>query len=250
MSKIGYSQPFKMVGKVAPVNKNQSKSSIMMHVAGHDGPPDGQVEIITGTNKVDRSLRKEISNQLAEAVAQGANVQGYTKDGSGKLELFSGGDIVDYKNTRGGTRGNVTGLSDQPNTNVNVNKLARQINRGLRRKGSVSVENGVVTEGVTITRPMTEKEIEIAAKQEAWKQERLDAQAEKDAKKAELWAKINAERDANRANREKEKADKDAKRLELQAQRNAQIEAFRAKRDQEEAERNAKRQAYYQGRRN
>ena len=76
MNKIGYSQPFKMVGKVAPENKNQSKSSIMMLTDGPDDPPKGQVEIRTGNNKVNRRLIKETSEELAQAVAQGAKCSG------------------------------------------------------------------------------------------------------------------------------------------------------------------------------
>jgi len=212
MNKIGYSQPFKMVGKVAPENKNQSKSSIMMRTDGPDDPPKGQVEIKAGTKNVNKQLRRETARQLAEAVAQGANVQGYTKSGSTKLELFDKGDILDYKKTKGGTRGNVTGLSDQPNTNVNVNRLTREINRALRSEGSVSVENGVVTPGATITRPMTEGEKKVAAKREESKKVRDEAQAKIDAKKAELQAKRDAQYAANRAKREADQAERDAKK--------------------------------------
>lgn len=210
MNKIGYSQPFKMVGKVAPENKNQSKSSIMMRTDGPDDPPNGQVEIKAGTNNVDKQLRKETARQLAEAVAQGANVQAYTKSGSRNLELFGRGEIVDYSNTRGGTRGNVTGLSDQPNNNINVNRLTREIDRALRRKGSVSVENNVVTPGATITRPMTEGEKRAAAQREESKKARELAQAEKDAKKAELLAKRKAQIEAERAKRAADQAERDA----------------------------------------
>ena len=212
MSKIGYSQPFKMVGKVAPENKNQSKSSIMMRTDGPDDPPKGQVEIKAGTKNVNRQLRRETAEQLAQAVAQGANVQGYTKSGSTKLELFDKGDIVDYRKTKGGTRGNVTGLSDQPNTNVNVNRLTREINRALRSTGSVSVENGVVTPGATITRPMTEGEQNVAAKRAENAAARAAVQAERDAKKAELQAKRNAQIEANKAKREADQAERDAKK--------------------------------------
>jgi hypothetical protein len=219
MNKIGYSQPFKMVGKVAPENKNQSKSSIMMREDGTDNPPNGQVEIRTGTNNVNKRLRRETSEELAQAVAQGANVQGYTKSGSRNLELFDRGEIVDYSNTRGGTRGNVTGLSDQPNNNINVNRLTREINRALRSTGSVSVENGVVTSGATITRPMTEGEKRAAAQREESKKARELAQAETDAKKAELQAKRNAQIEAARAKREADQAERDAKKQSYLARR-------------------------------
>jgi hypothetical protein len=219
MNKIGYSQPFKMVGKVAPENKNQSKSSIMMREDGTDNPPNGQVEIRTGTNNVNRRLRKETSEELAQAVAQGANVQAYTKSGSTKLELFDKGEIVDYSNTRGGTRGNVTGFSSVQNNDVNVNKLTRQIDRALRQKGSVSVENNVVTPGATITRPMTEGEKRAAAQREESKKARELAQAETDAKKAELQAKRNAQIEAARAKREADQAERDAKKQSYLARR-------------------------------
>lgn len=212
MNKIGYSQPFKMVGKVAPENKNQSKSSIMMRADGPDDPPKGQVEIKAGTKNVNKQLRKETARQLAEAVAQGANVQAYTKSGSTKLELFDKGDIVDYRSTKGGTRGNVTGFSSVQPSDVNVNKLTRQIDRGLRRKGSVSVENNVVTPGVTITRPMTEGEKKVAARREESKKARDEAQAKIDAKKAELQAKRNTQIEANKAKREADQAERDAKK--------------------------------------
>ena len=212
MNKIGYSQPFKMVGKVGPENKNQSKSSIMMLTDRPDDPPKGQVEIRTGTRNVDKRLRRETSRQLAEAVAQGANVQAYTKGGSRDLELFGKGEIVDYSNTKGGTRGNVTGLSDQPNNNINVNRLTREINRALRQKGSVSVEDNVVTPGATITRPMTEGEKRAAAQREESKKARELAQAEKDAKKAELLAKRKAQIEAERAKRAAAQAERDARR--------------------------------------
>ena len=219
MNKIGYSQPFKMVGKVAPENKNQSKSSIMMLTDGPDDPPKGQVEIRTGNNKVNRRLRKETSEELAQAVAQGANVQAYTTSGSTKLELFGKGEIVDYSNTKGGTRGNVTGLSDQPNNNINVNQLAREINRALRQKSSVSVVDNVVTPGATITRPMTEGEKRAAAQREESKKARELAQAETDAKKAELQAKRNAQIEAARAKREADQAERDAKKQAHSARR-------------------------------
>jgi hypothetical protein len=219
MNKIGYSQPFKMVGKVAPENKNQSKSSIMMREDGTDNPPNGQVEIRTGTNNVNRRLRKETARQLAEAVAQGANVQAYTKSGSTKLELFDKGDIVDYRSTKGGTRGNVTGFSSVQPSDVNVNKLTRQIDRGLRQKGSVSVEDNVVTPGATITRPMTEGEKRAAAQREESKKARELAQAEKDAAKAELQAKRNAQIEAARAKREADQAERDAKKQSYLARR-------------------------------
>ena len=212
MNKIGYSQPFKMVGKVAPENKNQSKSSIMMLTDGPDDPPKGQVEIRTGNNKVNRRLRKETSEELAQAVAQGANVQAYTTSGSTKLELFDKGDIVDYRSTKGGTRGNVTGFSSVQPSDVNVNKLTRQIDRGLRQKGSVSVEDNVVTPGATITRPMTEGEKRAAAQREESKKARELAQAEKDTAKAELQAKRNAQIEAARAKRAAAQAERDAAR--------------------------------------
>lgn len=211
MNKIGYSQPFKMVGKVAPENKNQSKSSIMMHTDGHNDPPEGQVEIKAGTKHVDKQLRKEISQQMAEAIGQGANMQGFTKSGSTKLS-FGKGEILDYRNTKGGTRGEVTGLSDQPNTNVNVKKLTREINRALRSTGSFSAENGVVTPGATITRPMTEGEKKVAAKREEDRKVRNEAQAKIDTKKSEAEAKRKEQYKANAAKRDAAQAEKDAKK--------------------------------------
>jgi len=154
-----------------------------------------QVEIKVGKRKVDRKKRKETASQMAEAVLSGENVEGYTKSGRSKLEVFKGGDVIDTRGRRGGTYGKGTGRSTADVSELNEKKLARQINKQLRKTGSVSVKDGVVEGGVTITKPMTE----VQKKKKAAIDKR---RAENQAKKAEKQKQIAAARARAQANRQ------------------------------------------------
>jgi len=154
-----------------------------------------QVEIKVGKRKVDRKKRKETASQMAEAVLSGENVEGYTKSGRSKLEVFKGGDVIDTRGRRGGTYGKGTGRSTADVSELNEKKLARQINKQLRKTGSVSVKDGVVEGGVTITKPMTE----VQKKRKAAIDKR---RAENQAKKAEKQKQIADNKARAQANRQ------------------------------------------------
>jgi len=154
-----------------------------------------QVEIKVGKRKVDRKKRKETASQMAEAVLSGENVEAYTKSGRGKLEVFKEGNVINTRGRKGGTYGKGTGRSTADVSELNEKKLARQINKQLRKTGSVSVKDGVVEGGVTITKPMTE----VQKKRKAAIDKR---RAENQAKKAEKQKQIADNKARAQANRQ------------------------------------------------
>jgi len=158
-------------------------------------PLPQQVEIKVGKRKVDKKKRKETASQMAKAVLSGENVEGYTKSGRSKLEVFKKGDVIDTRGRRGGTYGKGTGRSTADVSELNEKKLARQINKQLRKTGSVSVKDGVVEGGVTITKPMTE----VQKKRKAAIDKR---RAENQAKKAEKQKQIADNKARAQANRQ------------------------------------------------
>jgi len=163
-------------------------------------------EVRVGTKKVDRKKRKETAQQMAQAVLAGENVEGYTKSGRSKLEVFKKGDIIDTKGRKGGTYGKGTGRSTADVSGLSEKKLTKQINRQLRKAGSVSVKDGVVEGGVTITKPMTEAQKE---KKAALDKKRAQSQVKKAenqkisaAKRAKLIAEREVKKSANAIARE------------------------------------------------
>jgi len=163
-------------------------------------------EVRVGTKKVDRKKRKETAQQMAQAVLAGENVEGYTKSGRTKLEVFKKGDIIDTKGRKGGTYGKGTGRSTADVSGLSEKKLTKQINRQLRKAGSVSVKDGVVEGGVTITKPMTEAQKE---KKAALDKKRAQSQVKKAenqkisaAKRAKLIAEREVKKSANAIARE------------------------------------------------
>jgi|11_taG_2_1085331.scaffolds.fasta_scaffold27322_3 hypothetical protein len=165
-----------------------------------------QVEIKVGKRKVDRKKRKETANQMAEAVLSGENVEGYTKSGRSKLEVFKGGDVVDTRGRRGGTYGKGTGRSTADVSELNEKKLARQINKQLRKTGSVSVKDGVVEGGVTITKPMTEVQKKRKAAIDKRRAENQTKKAEKQKQIADNKARAQANRKARITSQEQAKS--------------------------------------------
>jgi hypothetical protein len=165
-----------------------------------------QVEIKVGKRKVDRNKRKETANQMAEAVLSGENVEGYTKSGRSKLEVFKGGDVIDTKGRRGGTYGKGTGRSTADVSDLNEKKLARQINKQLRKTGSVSVKDGVVEGGVTITKPMTEVQKKRKAAIDKRRAENQTKKAEKQKQIADNRARAQANRQARITSQEQTKS--------------------------------------------
>jgi len=172
--------------------------------------PLKQVEVKVGKRKVDRSKRKETASQMAEAVLSGENVEGYTKSGRSKLEVFKGGDVIDTKGRRGGTYGKGTGRSTADVSELNEKKLARQINKQLRRTGSVSVKDGVVEGGVTITKPMTEVQKKRKAAIDKKRAENQTKKAEKQKALASNRAEAKARLEAKRASQAKTKSQRTA----------------------------------------
>ena len=165
-----------------------------------------QVEIKVGKRKVDRKKRKETANQMAKAVLSGENVEGYTKSGRSKLEVFKGGDVVDTRGRRGGTYGKGTGRSTADVSELNEKKLARQINKQLRKTGSVSVKDGVVEGGVTITKPMTEVQKKRKAAIDKRRAENQTKKAEKQKQIADNKARAQANRKARITSQEQAKS--------------------------------------------
>ena len=182
-----------------------------------------QVEIKVGKRKVDKNKRKETSQQMAQAVLRGENVEGYTKSGRSKLEVFKGGDVIDTKGRKGGTYGKGTGLSTADVSGLNEKKLARQINKQLRKTGSVSVKDGVVEGGVTVTKPMTEAQKKKKAILDKRRAESQTKKAENQKRIAANKAKIMAEREARKASNQKSKSERvanaKAKREKIQNER-------------------------------
>ena len=167
-----------------------------------------QVEIKVGKRKVDKNKRKETSQQMAQAVLRVENVEGYTKSGRSKLEVFKGGDVIDTKGRKGGTYGKGTGLSTADVSGLNEKKLARQINKQLRKTGSVSVKDGVVEGGVTVTKPMTEAQKKKKAILDKRRAESQTKKAENQKRIAANKAKIMAEREARKASNQKSKSER------------------------------------------
>lgn len=196
--------PFKM----KPGQKKQAFKEIPLSMKS---PLYQEVEIKPGTKRVDKKKRKETARQMAEAVLSGENVEAYTKSGRRKLELFEGGDIIDTSGVKGGTYGKGTGRSTANVSNLNVKKLTRQIDRQLRKKGSVSVKNGVVEGGVTITKPMNEAQKKKKAEQDKKIAERQAKKAENQKLIAAKKAKLMAEREAKIALNKKAKLQREAK---------------------------------------
>lgn len=182
-----------------------------------------QVEIKVGKKKVDKKKRKETAQQMAQAVLAGENVEGYTKSGRSKLEVFKGGDVIDTKGRKGGTYGKGTGRSTADVSNLNEKKLARQINKQLRKTGSVSVKDGVVEGGVTITKPMTEAQKKKKAILDKRRAENQTKKAENQKRIAANKAKIMAEREARKSATAKAKSERvanaKAKKEKLQNER-------------------------------
>ena len=186
-------------------------------------PFSQQVEIKVGKKKVDKKKRKETAQQMAQAVLAGENVEGYTKSGRSKLEVFKGGDVIDTKGRKGGTYGKGTGRSTADVSNLNEKKLARQINKQLRKTGSVSVKDGVVEGGVTITKPMTEAQKKKKAILDKRRAENQTKKAENQKRIAANKAKIMAEREARKSATAKAKSERvanaKAKKEKLQNER-------------------------------
>lgn len=193
--------PFKMKpgrGNMLKTGKNLPLSMV--------SPLYQEREVRVGTKKVDRKKRKETAQQMAQAVLAGENVEGYTKSGRTKLEVFKKGDIIDTKGRKGGTYGKGTGRSTADVSGLSEKKLTKQINRQLRKAGSVSVKDGVVEGGVTITKPMTEAQKE---KKAALDKKRAQSQVKKAenqkisaAKRAKLIAEREVKKSANAIARE------------------------------------------------
>ena len=164
------------------------------------------IKIKPGTKKVDRKKRKETAQQMAQAVLAGENVEGYTKSGRTKLEVFKKGDIIDTKGRKGGTYGKGTGRSTADVSGLSEKKLTKQINRQLRKTGSVSVKDGTVEGGVTITKPMTEaqkKKKSVIDKRRAQNQvKKAENQKISAAKKTKLIAERKAKKSASAKARE------------------------------------------------
>jgi hypothetical protein len=166
------------------------------------------IKIKPGTKRVDRNKRKETAQQMAQAALAGENVEGYTKSGRKKLEVFKKGDIIDTKGRKGGTYGRGTGRSTADVSELSEKKLTRQINRQLRKTGSVSVKDGVVEGGVTITKPMTEaqkKKKSVIDKKRAQNQIK---KAKNQKILADKKAKLIAEREAKKSASAKAKSER------------------------------------------
>ena len=187
--------PFKM----KPGRGNMSKTGKNLPLSMVSPLYQDDIKIKPGTKRVDKKKRKETARQMAQAVLAGENVEGYTKSGRTKLEVFKKGDIIDTKGRKGGTYGKGTGRSTADVSGLSEKKLARQINREFRKTGSVSVKDGVVEGGVTITKPMTEaqkKKKSVIDKRRAQKQvEKAENQKILAAKKT----KFKAEREAKKS---------------------------------------------------
>jgi hypothetical protein len=161
-------------------------------------PLKQEIDVRVGTKKVDRNKRKETAQQMAQAVLAGENVEGYTKSGRSKLEVFKKGDIIDTRGKKGGTYGTGTGMSTADVSDLNEKKLTRQINKQLRRTGSVRVQDGVVEGGVTITKPMTDAQKEKKAALDKKRAEKAAIKAKNQKILADKKAQLIAEREAKK----------------------------------------------------
>ena len=194
--------PFKM-------NPGQGKKQAFKEIPlNMKSPLYQQIEIKVGKKKVDRNKRKETAKQMAQAVLSGENVEGYTKSGRSKLEVFKGGDVIDTKGRKGGTYGKGTGRSTADVSELNEKKLARQINKQLRKTGSVSVKEGVVEGGVTITKPMTEVQKKRKAALDKRRAENQTKKAENQKTLAEKKAQAIAAREAKKSASAKAKSER------------------------------------------
>jgi len=167
-----------------------------------------EIDVRVGTKKVDKKRRKETAQQMAQAVLAGENVEGYTKSGRSKLEVFKKGDIIDTKGRKGGTYGKGTGRSTADVSELNEKKLTKQINKQLRKTGSVSVKDGVVEGGVTITKPMTETQKEKKAALDKKRAEKTAIKAKNQKTLADKKAQLIAEREAKKSASAKAKSER------------------------------------------
>jgi len=188
-----------MAYKQSPGRMNMPKTGKNLPLSMVSPFYQDDIEIKPGTKKVDRKKRKETSQQMAQAVLAGENVEAYTKSGRTKLEVFKKGDIIDTKGRKGGTYGKGTGRSTADVSGLSEKKLTKQINRQLRKAGSVSVKDGVVEGGVTITKPMTEAQKEKKAALDKKRAQSQVKKAENQKISATNRAKLIAEREVKKS---------------------------------------------------
>lgn len=188
-----------MAYKQSPGRMNMPKTGKNLPLSMVSPFYQDDIKIKPGTKKVDRKKRKETSQQMAQAVLAGENVEGYTKSGRTKLEVFKKGDIIDTKGRKGGTYGKGTGRSTADVSGLSEKKLTKQINRQLRKAGSVSVKDGVVEGGVTITKPMTEAQKEKKAALDKKRAQSQVKKAENQKISATNRAKLIAEREVKKS---------------------------------------------------
>lgn len=172
-------------------------------------------ELNAGTKRNRRS-RKELSRQLADAVNQGLDVQGYTTSGS------SG--YVQLKNkklkARTGSKGDAFGsqVPGQTSLNTGVNIKPREIEKFLKKSPTVNITSGNMSAGTSQTVTATGN-VRSDERNAAIEQRKAAQQQHLEQRKAEIQQR--------RVSRAQESAQKKAAQQQYREQRRAELEAKR-----------------------
>ena len=148
------------LGEVSPINHELSSGGEHTHIEGSD-KYTYQEDVKPGTKRQSRSGRNELAKNMANAAnaeAEGFegtqyNTQGHMRGGSsGNIKLFTNKNILEAKTgTRGGGSYGKAVETNATYEPVNYRNVAREI----KRSGSASITNGVISSGTTQTRTAT-----------------------------------------------------------------------------------------------
>jgi len=202
------------LGENNPINHNSSYVGEHTHIADSDRYTYAK-PVTTGTKRQSRSGRKKLAKSMAAAAnaqAEGFegtqyNTQGFMKGGkSGSIKLFTDNNILEAKTgTRGGgSYGNAveTNATYKP---VNYRDVAREI----KRSGSASITNGVVSPGTDQTETatgFTSRDVEraaYAAKRKTRKEEQQNLKARREGERARAILERKQSREKKLAERNK-----------------------------------------------
>ena len=148
------------LGEVSPINHDLSSGGEHTHIEDSD-KYTYQENVKTGTKRQSRRGRKQLAKNMAAAAnaeAQGFegtqyNTQGHMRGGSsGNIKLFTNKNILEAKT---GTRGGGS-YGKAVETKATYKKVrAKDVNKQLRKTGSATITDGVVSPGTTQTRTAT-----------------------------------------------------------------------------------------------
>jgi len=202
------------LGETNPINHNSSSAPDHTHIENSD-KYTYQRDVKTGTERQSRRGRNELAKNMADAANAQAlgfegtqyNTQGYMRGGKkGSIKLFTNNNILEAST---GTRGGGS-YGNAVETNATYKPVkARDVAREIKRSGSASITNGVVSPGTSQTETATGftsrdiKRAALSAERKARKEENQNLKARREGERARAILERQQSREKKLAERNK-----------------------------------------------